>query len=57
MAQVRTLSTIVRIRDQFNEEAWARFVSHDGAIKRIVVQHYGQELYVPYDDVLEFDVV
>lgn len=47
--------TLVKIRDEFNEEAWALFVRYNSADKGVTVRHYGKEYVTPMLDVLGFD--
>jgi hypothetical protein len=44
---------IVKIRDQFNEEAWCELVA--AIDKGIIVWHYGREEYVPAENILADD--
>lgn len=45
---------LAKITDIYNEEAWCRVLWVDEK-KNVVVEHYGKNLAVPYQNVIEFD--
>jgi len=49
------MTTLVKIRDKFNEEAWCRFLRYAGEDNGVTVRHYGEEYVTPMLDVLEFE--
>jgi hypothetical protein len=55
--QTTDQATIVKIRDEFNEEAWCAFVRYNSKDNGVTVRHYGKEYVTPMLDVLGFDRV
>jgi len=49
------MTTLVKIRDKFNEEAWCAFMRYSTKDKGVTVRHYGEEYVTPLLDVLEFE--